>query len=337
MRAEDAGEDRPDAPPVEALAVQSSEVIGFNNAGLEAHAEDHVALAAVARERYQMEAMVAMARLNPRNELASFQAMVNAAKRPTFAAKAEYRYSRGGKPVVGVSVAATRPLASYWGHIRSGWKILRLDEDGYHIEGFAHDMQTGSMRSGEHVGQWVQQRKNRDTGKAEWITVTDERDRRELMGKQGSILERNCVLAIIPPDIVEDVIAECRRTNTAQASGDLKKDRASTIRAMAAALGEFGVTPEMVERRIGHPIEAVSAEEIADLRTIYNSMKEGEPMLSFFEVTARAAPQTVKIDLSKAVPAPGQDPKGGATIGDVSKPKAKPAPKQETLGEGPAA
>ena len=137
-------------------------VVGFNGAALEAVAENPRALAAVARERYELEAMVAMARMNPRNEHQAFQSMVNAAKRPTFADKAEYRYPRGGKPVIGVSVKAARPIASYWGHIRYGWKIVQLDESGFHIQGFAHDMQTGALRSQEHEGSWAQQRRNKD-------------------------------------------------------------------------------------------------------------------------------------------------------------------------------
>jgi hypothetical protein len=321
VREEDAGE----SYPVVREPQLPAEHVGFNGASLEAVADGHIELDSVARERSQMEALVAMARLNPRNELEVFRAMTTAAKRPTFADKSEYRYNRGGKPVIGVSVKAARPLASYWGHIRFGWKLLRLDDEGYHIEGYAHDIQSGAMRTGEHIGQWVQQRKNRDTGKAEWQTVTDERDRRELMGKQGSILERNCILAIIPPDIIEDVISECRKTNAATANGDLKKDRASTIRAMTAALGEFGVTLDMIEKKIGHPVEQIQADELADMRAFYNSMKEGASMLDFFEPPTRGGPQNVRIDLDKVRSAEGTDPKGGDTIGRPKAAETSPA------------
>lgn len=349
MRSEDAGED--ETPKMRAVTQTRAtdhdpREDGFNSSAVEVRPDNAVQMSAIARERFQLEAMISQARLFPRDEFQQFQQMVTAAKRPTFAATAEYRFQRGGKAVVGVSVKAARPLALYWKYVRFGWTITRFDEEGFGLRGFAHDLQNGALRESDAEGRWLQQRKNRDTGRTEWTAVTDERDRRELMGKAGAIVERNCILAVIPPDVVEDFIAECRKTNAAVAKGDLTKSRQQTIRALAAAMGEFGVSSSMLEEFLGHPLEQLNEKELAELRTIHNSLREGEAVGTFFQTGPRRDVTTVgTIDLSKARAGVASDPPGGTTIQPSEKPKpqekpaaaagAKPAKQADLLDNTP--
>lgn len=297
---------------------------GYNRSAMSISAESPAMMTAVARERFTLEAMLAQARMYPRDERECFSRMVNAAKRPSFAARAEYSFPRGSAKVIGVSVTATRPLANYWKYLRFGWTILRWDNEGYAGVGFCHDLQEGSHKEHPFEGRWVHQRKNRDTGKTEWMTITDEREKREKIGKDGSIAERNAVLAIIPPDIIEDFIEACRKTNRDVAKGDLKQDRAKTLRSMAAAFGEYGVTTLMIDTKLGHPLEQVNEDELADLRSIYTAIsREGERVDSFFPATsARPVTQSTTIDLAKAREGVAVDPPGGKAFGDVG---AKPA------------
>ena len=47
--------------------------------------------------------------------------------------------------------------------------------------------------------------------RTEW-TVPDERDLRELTNRRGAICVRNAILALVPPDLVEDAMATADQT-----------------------------------------------------------------------------------------------------------------------------
>lgn len=297
-------------------SVESQDPVGFNRPDTALAVRS--SMEAVAQVKYEMEAIVAQSRAYPRDELKALERMLTAAKRPGFAAEARYSFPRGGQNVEGGSISLARPLAAYWGYIRSGWRIIADDEDYTHLQGFAHDVQTGAIRTQEDRAKKSIQRKNKKTGVTEWVRP-DERDLRELLGRRGAILERNCVFAIIPPDIVESVLDACRKTLIDHENGNLRDSREDTIRKLVLAFSEIGVTKEMIETDLGHPIETVDAPELARLRAVFKSIRDGNTTIGshFDQGQAPAKPETpsMRVDLSKARAGVAQDPPGGAPIG----------------------
>lgn len=292
--------------------------------------------------RAELEAMCAMARLNPRNEHAALTAMINAAKRPLFAESATYSFPRGKKQdnsgqwvdnyVTGPSVNLARPIATYWGHIRFGFRIVDDDEDYIGLEGFAHDLQTGAFCTMPARFKKLVQRKvgtGRDR-KTEWVKP-DERDLRELVNKQGAILVRNCVLSVVPPDIVDAVLQECDKTLHDKESGALKDSREDTVRKLVLGWAEFGVTVEELETLLEHPLAQITPDELVRLRGMFRSIRDGNTKVSdhFRREGATAAEAnaangttptgTMKLDLTQAREGTPVNPPGGATIGDMSK------------------
>lgn len=320
---------------MERNGTESADPVGFN--GPTTALAQRSTMEAVAQVKYEMEAIVAQSRMYPRDEHQALQRMLTAAKRPGFAAEAAYCFPRGGADVTGTSVSLTRPLAAYWGYIRTGWRIIAEDEEYVHLQGFAHDVQTGAIRTQEDRCKKSIQRKNKKSGVTEWVRP-DERDLRELLGRRGAILERNCVLAVIPPDIVASVREACEKTLIDFENGNLKESREDTIRKLVINFGEIGVTKEMLETYLGHPLVTVEAPEVARLRGVFKSIRDGNTTIAnHFEQPVSARPETpsATINLKAAREGVAVNPPGGAPIGKVepvtarvveAKPVAAPEP-----------
>jgi hypothetical protein len=297
---------------------------------------DGMALATVAQNKFELESIMEMSARMPRDELARHGAIIASAKRPELAAAAQYRFKRGGSTVTGISVKGARPIRTLWQYMISGYRILRMEPKGAYIEGFCHDVQNGVIERVPGYVRFMQQRK-RDFGdgeRTEWEEVTDERDRRELLAKGGAIVERNAILGVIPPDVLEDFKKACNATNAAVASKELGANRKQTIASLIAAYGELGVVPEMLAQKIGNVIDEITPEQLAELRVIYRSITgEGRPVSEFFE---RPKPKVkVGLDLSKAKTREGQDPPGGAPLrADQTSTPTPSEPEKPKAGDG---
>lgn len=231
---------------------------------LERTAELQVGAEASGKEQ-EIKAMVVIAKRFPRDEEASFRALMTAAERMSFAEEAAYSFPRGTATVTGPSIVLAREAARLWGNIKSGLLILRDDAETRLIRGFAWDMQTNAYAEFEDDFKKVVYRKEKG-----WI-VPDERDLRELTNRRGAILMRNCILALLPKDRIDEVLAKCGVTMKASA----KKEPTQTMQKAIEAFWELGVTQVMLEKKLGHPFAACSPEELAELRRIYKSISDG--------------------------------------------------------------
>jgi hypothetical protein len=306
--------------------------------------EKRTAVEAAASVRYELEAMVATARMAPRSQPAVIAGLLESAKRMRFAEAAHYEFKRGKKKdakgnwvdnyVLGPSVTLARPIAAAWGHIRFGWRIIGEDDTYVHLQGYAHDVQTGALRTQEDRFKKLQQRKDKTTGVTSWVKP-DERDLRELLGRHGAILERNCILSIVPPDVVDQISDACHATMRGHASGKLKDEptRKETIAKLLAGFAEFGVTAAMIEMHIGHSVETITPDELVSLRGVWNSIRDGASRVhDHFEKNGEPAPDVPRatIDLSKSKEGVAVDPPGGSPLGrpeqkqdDAAKPAAE--------------
>ena len=233
--------------------------------------------ALVARELGEAQAAVMLAKQFPRDELSAYQAIMAACSRPSFAAKAVYRYPRGKTTVSGASVVLAREIARAYGNCVSGYRVLSNEDDQIHLQGYAWDQQTNRRVVLEDKFSAKIQRKFRNSDgneQTQWITP-DERDLRELVSRRASFLERNALLRLLPADLIEDAMNACTTSEAKSASGELKNDRGGTLKKLLVAFQSYGVHKDMIEDRLVHRLEDASPEEIAELRQIYNSIKDG--------------------------------------------------------------
>lgn len=250
-------------------------------------------VAAVAREEAELKGAIFLARQFPRNEFDAANKIVNSCKRSTFAKEARYSFPRGGKTIEGPSVDLARESARCWGNIRYGFRVVSSDEESIHLKGYAHDLETNNYAELEDKFKRKIQRKNKTTGLTEWVEP-DERDTRELCNRRGAILERNCILKVIPPDVVEDAMRVVRDTLQSAASKDLKLSKHEILKTVCASFDVLGVSAAMIEQRLGHPLDLITSEELVELRAIGKSIRDGnskrEEYFSFPNASAQQVP-----------------------------------------------
>jgi hypothetical protein len=230
----------------------------------------------------EVQAAVMMAKRFPRDQFAAFNSMMQACSRRSMAESAVYAYPRGGKSVSGPSIRLAECMAKAWGNLDCGIRELSRDENKSVIESYAWDLESNCR--------WTrvfEVEHRRDT-KGGSYKLTDARDIYENVANQGARRLRACILEAIPGDVVEKCVAACKKTMTKSAADEPFVDQ---IRKIIAAFSVHGVTQAHIEARIGHSVDIITAEELFDLHTIYNSIKDGLSKRSdFFDIGEPAQP-----------------------------------------------
>lgn len=267
---------------------------------------------AQASAQHEMQAAVLMAKKFPRNEDASYQSLMRACKRTTFAEKSAYKFPRGGSNVTGPSIYLAREAARAWGNIRYGFDILTDDETDRVIRGWAWDIQTNAKVQADDSFKKLIFRKGKG-----WIEP-DERDLRELTNRRAALLIRGCILQLIPSDIIEDAM---NRSSETLRAGVNQNNIGEQRKKVIEAFDSIGVSVKALETYLGHELSACSPQEIVDLRGIYASIKDGQ---SSWKDYAQA--DDAKADPIADVAKRGAEKKAAAKTGTVE-------PKQSTIPE----
>jgi len=232
--------------------------------------------ASAAEKQFEIQSAVVLAKRFPRDEDAAFQKLMKACSRTSFAEDAEYSFPRGNKFnedtqkweknfVNGPSVNLAREGARVWGNMRHGTVVVTDNENERTIKSFAWDLETNARVEAEDSFRKLIFRK-----KEGWVKP-DERDLRELTNRRAAILKRNCILEILPKDLIEDALARCRET----LRSDAAKDPDSARKKVLLAFSDLNVTAEMLAAYLGHPVAQCSPAEIANLRAVYKSIADG--------------------------------------------------------------
>lgn len=255
--------------------------------------------AAVARAIQEVQAALVIGQRFPRDEVKVKAKILEACKRKELAEVAEYEYSRGGTRITGPTIDLLRAIANRWGNLRFGWHETERRNGQSSVRAFAWDVQTnGQAERTFIVRHW------RDTSGGGY-ELTDERDIYELCANQAARRVRACLEEVIDSDIVAAAVDQCRTTMRTGEKVPLK-DRAVQ---MLTAFAEFGVTQAMVETRIGNKLEAVSENQLASLRRVYKSLKDGVGQREDYFKPEMAAPAFAAESASDGLgPAPAPTP-----------------------------
>lgn len=213
----------------------------------------------------EVQASMMIAKMNPRNEKASIDRIINSCSRPSLAECAIYEYSKGGTNISGPSIRLAEAMAQQWGNIQFGIRELEQRDGESTVQAFAWDVETNTRR--EVTFQVPHARYTKQGGLKQ---LQDPRDIYEMVANQGSRRLRACILAIIPGDIVEMAVNQCEVT--LKLSCDTSTE---SIKKMIDAFAAFGVTKEQIESRIQRRIDAITSAQIVGLKKIYTSIKDG--------------------------------------------------------------
>jgi hypothetical protein len=229
----------------------------------------------------EVQAAMMLARMNPRDPIAAMDRILNACARPTLAEVAVYQYSRGGSDVSGPSIRLAEAIAQQWGNMQFG--IRELDQRGGEstVQAFAWDVETNTRREVTFQVPHI-----RYTRKGVY-QLEDPRDVYETVANQGARRLRACILAVVPGDVIEAAVAQCE--NTMKAKADTSPE---ALQKIVAAFQPFGVTREMIERRIQRRFDSIQPAQIVSLKKIYASLRDGmSTAADWFEI-ATPEPET---------------------------------------------
>ncbi|HZN48464.1 MAG TPA: hypothetical protein VFB71_12635, partial [Ramlibacter sp.] len=211
----------------------------------------------MARAQQEVQAEFLMARSFPRDETRCFGQLKQSCGRPQFAGKTAYKFPRGGTEIRGPSVHLAREAARIWGHISYGISIVGTSAKEIHIQGWARDSQTGTRVVSEARFGKLIFRKDRG-----WIEP-DERDLRELVNRHGAVAERNAILKLLPPDLIDMALEESARTAKTGAASELKKNPRGVAAMVADSFLRFGVQTSQLKQWLdGRELHEMTDDEL---------------------------------------------------------------------------
>lgn len=216
------------------------------------------------REMQEVQAMMVIAKRFPRDQIEAMDRILQACARPTLAEGALYSYSRGGSEVTGPSIRLAEAIAQTWGNLQFGIRELDQRNGESTVEAFAWDLETNTRQV--KVFQVPHVRHTRQGQKK----LEDPRDIYELVANQGARRLRACILGVIPGDVIESAVKQC--DVTLKTSADTSPE---AVKKMVEAFEPFGVSKEMIEKRIQRRIDAVTPALMVQMKKIYASLRDG--------------------------------------------------------------
>lgn len=173
-----------------------------------------------------------------------------------------YRLPRGGKTIEGPSIRLAEIIASAWGNLRYGTRIVGQDARFVTAEGVCHDLER-NVSGTARIDRRITNRKG-ETFNDDMVAVT--------ANAACAIAVRNAIFHVIPRAFWNHVYEQAKLTAIGKAE-TLTDRRAS----MVAYFQKMGVLLERLLAVAGKPsVEDLSLEDVFNLRAVANAIRTGE-------------------------------------------------------------
>lgn len=248
----------------------------------------------------EVQARMMIARANPRDPMKAVDLILQDCMRPSLADCAIYDYARAGNDITGPTIRLAEAIARRWGNIASGIKEVTRANGFSECVAYAWDLESGYYDERQfQVRHW------RDTKKGGY-PITDERDIYELVANMGQRRKRAVLLSVIPGDVVEAAVAQCEATMRAKADTSPE-----AMQKMVAAFEPYGVTREMIERRIQRRLDSITPAQVVSLKKVYASLRDGmSTAADWFDVEQAPAPASAADKAKEALRQRAADDEG---------------------------
>lgn len=220
----------------------------------------------VMRQAQEVQVAMLSAKKFPRDELYAMERIKKTCQRATLAEQAIYSYPRGGQSVSGPSIRLAEAIAQNWGNIDAGVIELENRNGKSEMMAYAWDLETNTR-----VTKTFSVEHKRDTKQGS-KQLTDARDIYEATANFGSRRVRACILSIVPGDVVDMAVKECRKT---LADKD-QRPVAEILKEMLKAFKNMGVSQEQIEKYLDKKAADLLKEDLVDLRGIYKAINDGQ-------------------------------------------------------------
>lgn len=227
------------------------------------------AMAEIERSRAVQETLgsLAIAQRMPRNEVDCEVKILRECDRYELAEQASYSYPRGKEQISGPTIRLAEVVIRHWRNADYGFRQLEATKTNSTFEAFCFDKETNTKVSRTFfVEHWIALK----DGKRK--VLTDPRDIYELGANQAQRRVRACILEIIPGYVMEKAILRCRET-LKKGNGIPLRDR--VVRMAEAYQAKFSVTTGQLEKRLGHELGLMTADEFVSYWEIFKSLDGG--------------------------------------------------------------
>jgi hypothetical protein len=259
----------------------------------------------------EAQGQLILAKRFPRSMAAATAELMEACKSPEFAASAFYSVPNRGS---GPSIRFAEEVARVYGNFQYGHRELSRHDGRSEIEVYAWDMEKNNRSPRQITVLHVLDTKNGPK------KLTDQADIDNKIANVASKQMRGRIMALVPKHLVALGIAECKKT----LAGNNDEPISARVTKMTASFSRFGVNAEHLARYIGHSLDDVTIDELADLVGVYNAIREGAKASEYF-----GAPEQ-KESAATAVAAIAAQAKIAPAAPAVAPPAAAPAAKQTT-------
>jgi hypothetical protein len=337
------GFDDSDSPDVTIATRPADNLVreGFGSTEMQRqHETMSTALASAAKA--QIEAQFIMAIRNPRNPVHVRERLLTDCRRPAFADVSMYKIKRGKVKntagqwvdnfIEGPTIRFAEAARTAFRNLDTKIFIIYDDDNLRLVQVTTTDLETNITESATvNVAKTVERKQVYESHEVLAVRTTSEGGKvyivrataEEVNERQNSLVarvKRGQILTLIPGDLKAEAIQECYRTM----SDANRKQIVARRQAAKLAFEKLGVSDPMLTGYLGHPIVEASAEELDELQTIYNGIREGET--SWAAATASKTPEPAVEPVAVVEPAPEvvSKPKGGnAAIHDALRKAAK--------------
>jgi hypothetical protein len=294
----------------------------------------NVGAVAIEQERAIAEAQgqLVLAKRFPRDEMAAHAKLMNSCKLMGLASVAFYNVPRAGGSVSGPSIRLAEEIARVYGNFEYGHKELSRSEGKSEVLVYAWDKENNNYSTRQITVMHVVDTK---TGPK---PCRDQKDIDDKIANVASKQMRGRILALLPKFMVEDAIQQCRAT----LAGNVQEPIEARVRKMAQAFAVFGVSVEMLQNYLGHPLSSVTSDQLVDLIGIHNAIRDGGIKASEFfgggdDSEPKAQPETIAKLNAQVAAAPANENKAPRTTrtkpAPAVQPDPEPAPVQTAAAE----
>lgn len=249
-----------------------------------------VQVAASAKAEIESAFIIALKR--PRNRYQARTEILDSCKSLLFAEKAKYKKPVGKKKVdnrwiqnfvEGPSIRFAEEMIRSWSNIKVQHITIYEDESKRISKVNVIDLEknisyskqitiekTVERKSGQ-FREVIAERINSQNEVVFIVKATDD----EIHNKEAALVSkeiRNASLRLIPQDIIDESMALIEKTIKAGVSTDVKVVK----KQITDSFSTLGIKPKDLEEYLGHELDQITPKEVADLKSIYLTIKDGQ-------------------------------------------------------------
>lgn len=254
------------------------------------------ASAVAAQARARVEAAYVMAMRQPRDIEEVRQGLLRDCRRPAFAEEAFYRKPTGDEVIEDFSIRFAEAAVRHLRNIEVDTPTTYDDHARRIVKVIVVDLEANTPYSKDiTIQKTVERRNNRGrvvlgerTNSRGNVIYLVEATEDEVATKEAALISkamRTLVLRILPADIKE----ECRQAVRDTMKKRDAEDPDAARKKLADAFAALNVSPTDLRTYLGHGLDKCSPAQLAELRGIYTSLKDGEATWADVLATKQAA------------------------------------------------